>query len=191
MQKHTIFKSPPLTFLLRPLFMLITKMVGWKVVGEKPEHKKCVLIAVPHTSNWDFPVMMVMAFVLRMDVHWMGKHTLFPRGPLGAIMRWFGGISIDRRKSNNTVEQVVSEYRSREELMVVIPPEGTRSAVESWKAGFYHIAQAAGVPIILGYVDAKTKTMGLGPAFFPTGNYEADLKEIKAFYKDMRGINEQ
>ncbi len=121
----------------------------------------------------------------------MGKHTLFPRGPLGAIMRWFGGISIDRRKSNNTVEQVAEEYRTRDELMVVIPPEGTRSAVERWKAGFYHIAQAADVPIILGYVDAKTKTMGLGPAFFPTGNYEADLKEIKAFYKDMRGINEQ
>ncbi|WP_372863093.1 lysophospholipid acyltransferase family protein [Spongiibacter sp.] len=191
MQKNTIFKSSLLTLLLRPLFLFITKLLGWKILGEKPEYKKCVMIAVPHTSNWDFPAMMVIAFVLGMDVHWMGKHTLFPRGPLGAIMRWFGGISIDRRKSNNTVEQVAEEYRTRDELMVVIPPEGTRSAVERWKAGFYHIAQAADVPIILGYVDAKTKTMGLGPAFFPTGNYEADLKEIKAFYKDMRGINEQ
>ena len=89
-------------------------------MGEKPEHKKCVLIAVPHTSNWDFPTMMVIAFVLGLDVHWMGKHTLFPRGPLGAIMKWFGGIAVDRRKNHNMVEQMAEEFSQRDEMMLII-----------------------------------------------------------------------
>ena len=121
----------------------------------------------------------------------MGKHTLFPKGPLGAIMRWFGGIAIDRRKRHNTVEQMAEEYRRRDELLVVITPEGTRSEVDRWKGGFYHIACAANVPIVLGFVDAKTKTTGLGPTFYPTGDYEADLKEIMAFYENMQGLKKR
>lgn len=191
MQKNTIFKSAVIRFFLQPFFKLTTRLLGWKIVGEKPEHKKCVLIAVPHTSNWDFPAMMVIAFVLGLDVHWMGKHTLFPRGPLGAIMRWLGGISIDRRKKHNMVEQMAEEYRQRDELMLIITPEGTRSAVQTWKGGFYHIAQAADVPVILGYVDKNTRTMGLGPAYFPSGDYEADLAEIRAFYQGKRGFKDQ
>ncbi|MAY39645.1 MULTISPECIES: lysophospholipid acyltransferase family protein [Spongiibacter] len=191
MQKNTIFKNSLLTFLLRPLFLFTSRLIGWKVLGQKPEQKKCVLIAAPHTSNWDFPTMMVIAFVLGLDVHWMGKHTLFPKGPLGAIMRWFGGIAIDRRKRHNTVEQMAEEYRRRDELLVVITPEGTRSEVDRWKGGFYHIACAANVPIVLGFVDAKTKTTGLGPTFYPTGDYEADLKEIMAFYENMQGLKKR
>ncbi len=191
MQKNTIFKNSLLTFLLRPLFLFTCRLIGWKVLGQKPEQKKCVLIAAPHTSNWDFPTMMVIAFVLGLDVHWMGKHTLFPKGPLGAIMRWFGGIAIDRRKRHNTVEQMAEEYRRRDELLVVITPEGTRSEVDRWKGGFYHIACAANVPIVLGFVDAKTKTTGLGPTFYPTGDYEADLKEIMAFYENMQGLKKR
>ncbi|WP_286694847.1 lysophospholipid acyltransferase family protein [Spongiibacter sp. UBA1325] len=191
MQKNTIFKSALIRFFLRPFFKLTTRLLGWKILGEKPEHKKCVLIAVPHTSNWDFPTMMVIAFVLGLDVHWMGKHTLFPRGPLGAIMKWFGGIAVDRRKNHNMVEQMAEEFSQRDEMMLIITPEGTRSAVNRWKGGFYHIAQAAGVPVILGYVDSNTKTMGLGPAFFPTGGYDADLAEIANFYKGMRGLKKQ
>lgn len=191
MQKNTIFKNSLLTFLLRPLFLFTSRLIGWKVLGQKPEQKKCVLIAAPHTSNWDFPTMMVIAFVLGLDVHWMGKHTLFPKGPLGAIMRWFGGIAIDRRKRHNTVEQMAEEYRRRDELLVVITPEGTRSEVDRWKGGFYHIACAANVPIVLGFVDAKTKTTGLGPTFYSTGDYEADLKEIMAFYENMQGLKKR
>lgn len=188
MHKLTIFKTPFLSGFFRLIFRFTSWLMGWKVVGEKPQEKKCMLIAAPHTSNWDFPTMMVVAFVLGLDVHWMGKHTLFPKGPLGTIMRWFGGLAIDRTKRHNTVDQMVEQYRQRDELLVLITPEGTRSKVENWKAGFYHIAVGAGVPIYLGFVDTLTKQTGLGPVFHPTGNYEEDLKTIMAFYADKRGF---
>ena len=188
MQNNTIFRTPVVAPLFRAVFRAITFILGWKIVGDRPEEKKCLLIAVPHTSNWDFPAMMAVAFTLRLPVNWMGKHTLFPAGPLGAIMRWFGGISIDRRKSHNTVEQMAEAYQQRDELMLIITPEGTRSEVERWKGGFYHIAVAAGVPIYLGSVDVATKTAGVGPAFYPTGDYEADLREMMAFYEGKQGF---
>lgn len=167
---------------------MLTRLIGWRVVGHKPPEEKCVLIAAPHTSNWDFTTMMAVAFVLRLNVHWMGKHTLFPPGILGALMRWFGGIAIDRSKNHNTVEQMVEQFRCRDELLVLITPEGTRSKVETWKAGFYHIAVGAGVPIYLGFVDVARRETGVGPAFIPTGNYEADIAEIMAFYNDKKGF---
>lgn len=190
MQNNTIFNTPVIAPLFRALCKAVTRLLGWRVIGEFPTEKKCVVIAAPHTSNWDFLVMLTVAFHFRLSVNWMGKHTLFPRGPLGAVVRWFGGISIDRRKKHNTVEQVVEEYGRRDELMVVITPEGTRSVVDQWKAGFYHIAHAAGVPIYLAFMDVKTKTVGLGPTFYPTGDYDADLKEIMAFYEDKQGFRE-
>lgn len=190
MQKQTIFKTPVVSGFFRYFFKICTRLIGWKIVGEKPADDKCVLIAAPHTSNWDFPTMMVAAFVLGMDVHWMGKHTLFPKGPLGAIMRWFGGIAIDRREARNTVEQMVAQYKKREQLLVLITPEGTRTRVDSWKAGFYHIAVGAGVPIYLGFVDTKTKQAGIMQAFYPTGDYQQDLPAIMQFYKDKQGFND-
>jgi 1-acyl-sn-glycerol-3-phosphate acyltransferase len=190
MQKQTIFKTPVVSGFFRYFFKICTRLIGWKIVGEKPADDKCVLIAAPHTSNWDFPTMMVAAFVLGMDVHWMGKHTLFPKGPLGAIMRWFGGIAIDRREARNTVEQMVAQYKKREQLLVLITPEGTRTRVDNWKAGFYHIAVGAGVPIYLGFVDTKTKQAGIMQAFYPTGDYQQDLPAIMQFYKDKQGFND-
>ncbi|AKH70180.1 Acyltransferase [Spongiibacter sp. IMCC21906] len=190
MQKQTIFKTPVVSGFFRYFFKICTRLIGWKIVGEKPADDKCVLIAAPHTSNWDFPTMMVAAFVLGMDVHWMGKHTLFPKGPLGAIMRWFGGIAIDRREARNTVEQMVAQYKKREQLLVLITPEGTRTRVDNWKAGFYHIAVGAGVPIYLGFVDTKTKQAGIMQAFYPSGDYQQDLPAIMQFYKDKQGFND-
>lgn len=190
MQKQTIFKTPVVSGFFRYFFKICTRLIGWKIVGEKPADDKCVLIAAPHTSNWDFPTMMVAAFVLGMDVHWMGKHTLFPKGPLGTIMRWFGGIAIDRREARNTVEQMVAQYKKREQLLVLITPEGTRTRVDNWKAGFYHIAVGAGVPIYLGFVDTKTKQAGIMQAFYPTGDYQQDLPAIMQFYKDKQGFND-
>jgi len=189
MQARTIFKTPLLSGFFRLVFIGLTRLRGWRIIGDKPTDKKYVLIAAPHTSNWDFPTMMAASFILRLDVHWMGKHTLFPAGPLGAIMRWFGGIGIDRRKSHNTVEQMVDNFNQREDLVVIITPEGTRSKVNYWKAGFYHIAVGAGVPIYMAYVDTKLKHVGMGPAFYPTGNFDKDILEIRAFYADKRGFN--
>ncbi|QQD19625.1 lysophospholipid acyltransferase family protein [Spongiibacter nanhainus] len=190
MQEQTIFRTPGVRHGFRWLFMLTCRLIGWKVVGKAPAEKKCILIAAPHTSNWDFPTMMVAAFVLGLDIHWMGKHTLFPKGPLGAIMRWFGGIPVDRRAKHNTVEQMVEHFRQRDALLVLITPEGTRSKVERWKEGFYHIARGAEVPIYLGFVDASKKETGLGPAFYPSGDVERDIAEIRRFYEGKTGFRE-
>lgn len=188
MQKHTIFKTPVVSGFFRYLFLMLLRMLGWRIVGQRPPEEKCVLIAAPHTSNWDFPTMMAAAFVLRLELHWMGKHTLFPAGPVGAIMRWFGGIPIDRRQAQNTVEQMVEHFRQRDELLILITPEGTRRKVELWKAGFYHIAVGANVPIYLGFVDAARREAGVGGVFIPTGDYARDLAEIQAFYSDKQGF---
>lgn len=189
MQSRTIFNTPLVSGFFRAIFILLTWLLGWRIVGEKPTHKKYMMIAAPHTSNWDFPTMMVAAFVLRLDVHWVGKHTLFPKGGLGAVMRWFGGIGLDRRAANNTVEQMIAQYASRDELMLLIAPEGTRSKVDNWKAGFYHIAVGAGVPIYLAFLDIKTRHTGVGKVFYPTGDYDKDIADIKAFYKNKTGFN--
>jgi 1-acyl-sn-glycerol-3-phosphate acyltransferase len=110
------------------------------------------------------------------------------KAPFGGFMQWLGGIAIDRSRANNTVEQMVECYRTSPELILLIPPEGTRSKVKRWKTGFYHIAQGADVPIMLGYIDAATKTVGFGDFFTPTGNIEADMQRIQQFYADKQGI---
>ncbi|MFQ3201778.1 MAG: 1-acyl-sn-glycerol-3-phosphate acyltransferase [Zhongshania sp.] len=189
MQTLTVFNTPIVRSFFCILFKILTRLRGWEVVGEKPSHKKYVLIAAPHSSNWDFPTMMGAAFVLGLDVHWIGKHTLFPKGIVGFVMRWFGGISIDRGKANNTVDQIIEQYALRDDLLVLIAPEGTRSKVDNWKAGFYHIAVGAGVPIYLSFLDTRKRQTGIGKVFYPSGDYEKDLAEIKAFYSDKVGFN--
>lgn len=185
--QRTIFRTPFLSTLLRGLSLCGLRLWGWKVVGEKPQAPKYILCGAPHTSNWDFPLMLMVMLALRMDVHWMGKNTLFPK-PLAGLVRWLGGIPIDRSRSNNTVEQMVVTFGHFDELVVLIPPEGTRSKVQRWKTGFYHIAVGAGVPIQLGFLDAKTKTAGMGPMFYPSGNIEKDLPAIQAYYRDKSGL---
>lgn len=169
------------------LSLLVLKLIRWEVVGGNPEGEKFVLIAAPHTSNWDFPLMLMAAFVLRLEVHWMGKNSLF-RWPLGPLARWLGGISIDRSKSNNTVEQVVEQYAAQESLMVAIPPEGTRQRVDKWKTGFYHVAQGAKVPVLMGYIDAHKRQMGLNHLYQLTDDMESDIANIRAFYADKGPI---
>ena len=184
----TVFSTPVLTPLLRLLAIGILKLIGWQARGKELEHQRFVLIGAPHTSNWDFPLMLLVVLKLRLKVFWMGKHTLFPWG-LGWFMKWLGGIPINRSASHNVVNQTVRQYREHEELVVLIPPEGTRSKVDSWKTGFYHIANNAKVPILLGYVDADKKEAGLADFFNPTGDLERDMREIRAFYADKKGLN--
>ena len=120
----------------------------------------------------------------------MGKHTLFPF-PFSGLMKWLGGIPIDRAKSHNVVYQTVSQFKEQESFVVLIPPEGTRSKVAAWKTGFYHIANNAGVPILLGYVDAAKKEGGFADFFYPTGSLEEDMVKIRAFYAEKKGLNAQ
>lgn len=185
--KTTIFCTPVLTPLLRCLSTLILRFSGWKALGRPPEQDKYVLIAAPHTSNWDFALMLAMVFVLRLELHWMGKHTLFP-WYVRWLMVYLGGIPIDRTSPQNTVEQMVEVFSRSERMVLLITPEGTRKKVERWKAGFYHIASGVGVPIVLGYLHVPDKVAGLGPTFTPTGDYPKDLEEIQSFYRDKVGF---
>jgi len=186
--RTTVFSTPLLTPLLRWLAIAILKISGWHARGKELEQQRFVLIGAPHTSNWDFPLMLLVVLKLRLQVFWMGKHTLFPWG-FGWLMKWLGGIPINRAASHNVVRQTVEQYRQHDQLVVLIPPEGTRSKVDSWKTGFYHIASIAEVPILLGYVDADKKEAGIADFFNPTGDLENDMRAIRAFYADKKGLN--
>ncbi len=184
--QYTVFKTPVFRHILLFLSWSWLTLGNWKIVGEVPKEKKFVLIAAPHTSNWDFPLLMAMACMLRFEIYWMGKDALFA-GPFGPFMRWLGGIPIDRRNTNNVVEATVNAFNRSEQLIVVIPPEGTRSKVRVWKTGFYHIAVGANVPIGLSFLDFSKKEGGFMPTFYPTGNLESDIDTIKSYYRDVKG----
>ncbi|CAM3739218.1 lysophospholipid acyltransferase family protein [Parendozoicomonas haliclonae] len=184
--RHTVFDTPVVNQFFNLVSWLALKLAGWKIEGQAPNARKYVLIAAPHTSNWDFPLTLAMAFRLKIKVFWMGKASLF-KGPMGPVMRWLGGIPVDRRQANGLVQQVVDEFNRCCDLVVAIPPEGTRSKVQKWKSGFYHVAHNAQVPIALGFLDFKRKVGGIGELFEPTGNYEVDLETIQAFYRDIIG----
>jgi 1-acyl-sn-glycerol-3-phosphate acyltransferase len=186
----TIFSTPVVNTLLRLFSVIYLKLAGWKVLGELPaQARKSVFIAAPHTSNWDLPYTLMVAFSLRLNIYWMGKASLF-RFPFGPVMRWLGGIAVDRSKTNNLVAasaQAIMDAQGA--LQLIVPPEGTRSKVRYWKTGFYHIAMAAQVPIVLAYMDYQRRISGLGPMFMPSGDLEADMLKIKAFYAPFKGKN--
>jgi 1-acyl-sn-glycerol-3-phosphate acyltransferase len=188
---HTVFDTPVVNTLLRGFSRAVLRLQGWQVQGSlPPEAVKAVLIAAPHTSNWDLPYTLMVAFCLRLRIHWLGKASLF-RGVAGPVMRWLGGIPVDRSKSNNLVAAAAAVIVAAQgSLQLVIPPEGTRGKTRHWKTGFYFIALQAQVPIVLAYMDYARKVSGLGPVFVPTGDVEKDMAEIKRFYADIRGRNE-
>ncbi|MCB8745790.1 lysophospholipid acyltransferase family protein [Rhodoferax sp. U2-2l] len=190
--QRTIFTTPIVNALFRWLSVAYLRLAGWKVLGSlPPEASRSVFIAAPHTSNWDLPYTLMVAFVLRLNVHWMGKASIF-RFPFGRLMRWLGGIAVDRSKSNNLVAASASAItQASGALQLIVPPEGTRSKVRYWKTGFYHIAQTAQVPIVMAYMDYTRKISGLGPVFYPTGDLEADMRTIKAFYAPFKGKNSE
>ena len=182
----TIFDTPIINTLMHGLSRLVLRLLGWRVEGRAPDAAKYLLIAVPHTSNWDFPVTLMVCFALRLKVYWMGKSSLFP--PLaGGLMRWLGGIPVNRERSGSLVEGTVEAFRRSQRLTVIISPEGTRGKVTHWKTGFYHIAHGAGVPIARGYLDFGKKLAGIGPLFATTGDIDADMPLIQASYVGIAG----
>ncbi len=184
--RTTIFDTPVLNKLLHHTAHSLFKLCGWQLAGTLPDCHKYVIIAAPHTSNWDFLLALGVAFAFRLKVFWLGKHTLF-RWPLGGVMRWLGGIAVERAASHNLVAQTVEQFQRHESLVLGIAPEGTRKQVAQWKLGFYHIALQAQVPIVLGFFDYEHKVVGFGPTFTPTGDIERDLAEIRAFYAPIKG----
>jgi 1-acyl-sn-glycerol-3-phosphate acyltransferase len=152
--------------------------------GQMPDIPKCVMIAAPHTSNWDMVIMLFFAFAFSTKLYFMIKDAVF-RWPFGPFFRWLGGIPIDRTKPNGVVGQSIEAFQNNERLVMVVPPSGTRARVMYWKTGFYHIAKGAGVPIVLGFLDYGRKRGGVGPTIMPTGDIESDMNEIRAFYSGI------
>src|SRR5690554_4889714 len=184
---RTMFDTPVINTLLRWISIVVLKLTGWKTVGEAPEDlNKCVMIAAPHTSNWDLPFMLMIAFVVRKKIYWMGKEQIF-KFPFKHLMMWMGGIPVDRSKANNMVKASANAITNAEHMFLIVPPEGTRSKVTYWKTGFYHIAREAGVPILLGFLDYQNKTGGILGTFEPTGELDADMDTIKALYAPIMG----
>ncbi len=182
----TIFYTPIIRHIMHFISSIILFCIGWKTRGRLPTVPKYVIIAAPHTSNWDFFYTLLIAFKLKVQVYAMGKMSL-TTGPFGFIMKWLGIISIDRSKSNNLVELTIQQFNNCEKLIIIVPPSGTRNKVTYWKTGFYYIAHGAGVPICLGYIDYGKKTGGFGPLIYPTGDIDSDMKEIRKFYVDIKG----
>ena len=167
--------------IVRPIAHAWLRAGGWTVVGEMPDVPKFVIVAAPHKTNWDLPNALAVGFHYGLRIHWMGKESLF-KWPFGGFMRWLGGISVDRSKKSNAVQQAVDAFASAEQLVIVIPPEGTRSDVDRWKSGFYFIAHGANVPIALAFIDYANRRTGVAGVFQTTGDYEADLARIHAVY---------
>lgn len=170
--------------LIRLTSHLILRMTGWRLEGEPPTEPHVVLLAVPHTSNWDGLYMVCMASIGRLPIRWMGKRSLF-RGAKGWFMRRLGGLPVDREAPGGLVAQMVEAFAARERMALVIPPEGTRSRRDTWKSGFYHIARGANVPVTLTFLDYARKRGGFGPTFHLTGDVAADMDKIRAFYADV------
>ncbi len=164
----------------------ILAVSGWKLVSPRPSVPKYVLIAAPHTTNWDLVYMQAVGYASGMDVSWMGKHTLF-KPPFGPIMRALGGVPVVRHERRNMVDQMADEFAKRESFVLAIPPEGTRKRAEYWRSGFYHIARTANVPVVPGYLDDPNKAAGFGPPMYPTGNIRADMDILRAFYAPFVG----
>ncbi|MCA9529176.1 MAG: lysophospholipid acyltransferase family protein [Myxococcales bacterium] len=164
----------------------LLRVLGWHLEGAPPAEPRCVVIAAPHTSNWDLLYMLAMSYAYDIDIRWMAKHTLF-RFPLGPVMRRLGAIPIERHLRKNVVDQMVARFEAADALMLTVPAEGTRRRTERWKSGFYHIALRADVPVALSFLDYATKTGGFGPTLRMTGDVRKDMDAIRAFYADKVG----
>ncbi len=162
------------------------KLGGWSIHGDWPGLDKAVLVAAPHTSNWDGLNMLATAGYYRVQLRWMGKKSL-TQGPFGWFLKALGCVPIDRSASHDVVKAMADVFASEKRIVLAVPPEGTRSAVREWKSGFYHIAVAAKAPIILSVLDYGTKTARLAAVITPSGDYETDLAAIRAHYRDARG----
>lgn len=170
----------------RLLARAFLRATGWTPEGAPPKPHRFVLIAAPHTSNWDLAYLLAFAEVFDLRISFMMKDSVF-RGPFGPLFRSLGGIPIRRHLRENLVKQMIELFRAREDLVLVVPAEGTRDRVEVWKSGFYHIAREAEVPIVLGYLDYARKRGGFGPAVVPTGRFREDMEVIRDFYADKTG----
>lgn len=173
--------------MLPRLCAFILRLIGWRTVFAPPPGPKSVVIVYPHTSNWDFPLGLLFRISSGVFMHWAGKDTLF-RWPLRGFFLRVGGVPINRRERTGMTEQLLAEFARRDSFHMVITPEGTRSKTDHWKSGFYRLALAAGVPVGLGLIDYGRREVGIGHWITLTGDEEADLALIRAYYADRRAL---
>ncbi len=171
----------------RWLCLAYLKAGGWRLVGDWPRDiPKMVLVAAPHTSNWDGVTMLAAAGYYRVPLKWMGKKEL-TQGPFGGLVRWAGCVPVDRSGKGDLVAETAARMREADAMVLAVAPEGTRAKSKGWKSGFYYIAHAAGAPIVMSVLDYGEKTISIAGPLTPSGNYEADLALIKAPYEGARG----
>lgn len=173
--------------MLRLIAQIYWAFSRWALVTQPAPTRPSVVLGAPHTSNWDFVLMLGIAWRLKMRFRWLGKESLF-RSWRGPVMRAIGGIPVDRSNPAGVVDALVSRIRDGEVFGLVVTPEGTRGGATHWKSGFYRIAREAGLPVTLGYVDRTTMTTGLGPTLTLTGDVSVDMDAIRAFYSDKSGM---
>ncbi len=166
----------------------ILKSLGWTLEVNLPDIKKFVVIAAPHTSNWDFPLGILTVWALKLKVTWMGKHSLF-RWPFGWFFRALGGTAVHRNSGKNYIAQMTDLFDQSENLVLALAPEGTRSKTDHWKTGFYYIARAANVPILLGGFDYQRKCISVSGLIYPGDDIEADFEKLRSAYADKHGKN--
>ena len=175
--------------MLKFLVSALLKLFGWDAVQGLPKIKKYVLIGAPHTSNWDFIIAMLGALAIGLRFNWLAKHTLF-KNPLGPLLKFFGGIPVDRTVSSSLIDKMTEMFNRREHLVLGITPEGTRSKTKYWKSGFYYIALSADVPIALAYMDYAKNRVGIAETIvYPSGDINVDMEKIREFYADKIGKN--
>lgn len=171
---------------MKLLARFIFWLTGWHTEGQVPPLNKFVVIVAPHTSAWDVFYGLLARYLFDVDFVFYGKREIFD-SPFGFIFRAMGGIPVDRSVHTNMVDQAVERFNQNNKMILALAPEGTREYVEKWKSGFYYIALKANVPILLTYLDFEKKVAGIGPTFYPTGNLEKDMEDIKAFYRPIKG----
>lgn len=170
----------------RAMGRAVLALLGWEIEGEIPNLPKLVIAVAPHTSNWDFVVGIAAMFALDLRLTFLGKHTLF-RGPFEAILRWMGGIPVDRSSAHGVVGESVRAFDGAQRLVLALAPEGTRKGASRFHSGFLHIARGARVPVLLASLDYAVRRVRLGPLFEPTADAEADRRKIEAHFALVRG----
>lgn len=171
--------------MMRLISRLYIWLAGWKIDGGiPPEIKKCVLVAVPHTSNFDFPIARGILYLMNVKLRYLIKKEWMVF-PIGLFFKATGAIGVDREKNSNLVDTIIEIIKDADEMVIVIPAEGTRKLVKKWKLGFYYIAMGAGVPIVMSYLDYEKKIGGIGPVLYPSGNLEEDMQKMRDFYKNI------
>lgn len=182
-----LFTTPVLTPLLRLAARGVLRLTGWQANVTQAPRPPYVFIGAPHTSNWDFPLMLAAVLLLGQDARWLGKDSLF-KPPFGGLMRWLGGIPVDRSSPHNLVGRMAAVLKENPGMILCVPPEGTRKKVERWRTGFYYIALEAGIPIVMTVLDAETRQIRILGHHTPTGDAEREIREIQSKYRGFRGL---